>query len=256
MGTDWTISQGGLTFFAVRDPAGFLWLSVAAVAAGTTPSFDHANLIARISLLGPHKKAEYEALRPDTREPRRMPSLHQDLTRTTLAVLFIGGLIAAILWVLLPFLPAIVWAITLVLSTWPLMLRVQRYASWPPPRGSLAVLVMTVVLLLIVIVPLWLAIATVVANLDQLTDWAREALSLHVPPPPEWLADLPLIGQRAAQAWAAATRCNRCDRFGAQAGALCRVYDAMVRWRSGQSRVVVPAVSSHRGDRRDPVRPG
>jgi predicted PurR-regulated permease PerM len=127
-----------------------------------------------------------------------MPSLHQDLTRTTLAVLFIGGLIAATLWVLWPFLPAMVWAMTLVVSTWPLMLRVQRYLGH---RRSLAVLVMTVALLLIVIVPLWLAIATVVANLDQITDLARAAISLHLPPPPEWLAGLPLIGPRAAQAW-------------------------------------------------------
>jgi predicted PurR-regulated permease PerM len=127
-----------------------------------------------------------------------MPSLHQDLTRTTLAVLFIGGLIAATLWVLWPFLPAIVWAMTLVVSTWPLMLRVQRYLGH---RRSLAVLVMTVALLLVVIVPLWLAIATVVANLDQITDLARAAISLHLPPPPEWLQGLPLIGPRAAQAW-------------------------------------------------------
>ena len=64
-----------------------------------------------------------------------MPSLHQDLTRTTLAVLFIGGLIAATLWVLWSFLPAMVWAMTLVVSTWPLMLRVQRYVCH---RRSLA----------------------------------------------------------------------------------------------------------------------
>jgi predicted PurR-regulated permease PerM len=127
-----------------------------------------------------------------------MPSLHQDLTRTTLAVLFIGGLIAAVFGVLWPFLPAIVWAMTLVVSTWPLMLRVQRYAG---NRRSLAVLVMTAALLLIVIVPLWLAIATVVANLDQIADFARASLSLRLPQPPEWVPELPLIGPRAAQAW-------------------------------------------------------
>jgi predicted PurR-regulated permease PerM len=127
-----------------------------------------------------------------------MRSLHQDLTRTTLAVLFIGGLIAAVFWVLWPFLPAIVWAMTLVVSTWPLMLRVQRYAG---NRRSLAVLVMTAALLLIVIVPLWLAIATVVANLDQIADFARASLSLRLPRAPEWLPELPLIGPRAAQAW-------------------------------------------------------
>ena len=54
---------------------------------------------------------------------------HRDLTRTTLAVLFIGGLIAASIWVLRPFLLSIVWAGTLVITTWPMMLRVQRCSA-------------------------------------------------------------------------------------------------------------------------------
>ena len=50
---------------------------------------------------------------------------HSELTRTTLAVLFVGGLIAASFWILWPFLPAIIWATTLVVATWPIMLHVQ-----------------------------------------------------------------------------------------------------------------------------------
>ncbi len=69
-----------------------------------------------------------------------MPLPHQDLTRSTLAVLFIGGLIAASFWVMQPFLPAIAWAATLVIATWPLMLQVQHHAG---NRRGLAVLVMT-----------------------------------------------------------------------------------------------------------------
>jgi predicted PurR-regulated permease PerM len=79
-----------------------------------------------------------------------MPSLYHDLPRIILSVLFIGGLIAGTLWVLWPFLPAIVWAMTLVITTWPVMLQVQRYTGH---RRSVAVLVMTMALLLIVIVP-------------------------------------------------------------------------------------------------------
>jgi predicted PurR-regulated permease PerM len=45
----------------------------------------------------------------------------QDLTRITLAVLFIAGLLVASFWVIQPFLAATVWALTLVLATWPLM---------------------------------------------------------------------------------------------------------------------------------------
>jgi predicted PurR-regulated permease PerM len=35
-------------------------------------------------------------------------------------------LIAASLWILRPFLPALIWATMVVVATWPLMLRVQR----------------------------------------------------------------------------------------------------------------------------------
>ena len=46
----------------------------------------------------------------------------RDLVRTIFAILFVTGLIAASFWILWPFLPAMIWATTLVVTTWPLML--------------------------------------------------------------------------------------------------------------------------------------
>jgi predicted PurR-regulated permease PerM len=131
-----------------------------------------------------------------------MPQSQTDITRTTLAVLFIGGLIAASFWVMQPFLPAIVWAITLVIATWPLMTRVQRHVG---NRRGLAVLVMCLLLLLVLIVPFWLAVTTVVANLNEIAELVRTILSFRVPPPPDWLAGVPLVGAPLAQAWARIT---------------------------------------------------
>jgi len=51
---------------------------------------------------------------------------YPDIVRITLAVLFIGILIAASFWILTPFLTALVWATMIVVTTWPLMLGVQR----------------------------------------------------------------------------------------------------------------------------------
>ena len=53
---------------------------------------------------------------------------------TTLAVLFVGGMIGTCFWILRPFLPAIIWATTLVVATWPLMLRVQGALAARPGR--------------------------------------------------------------------------------------------------------------------------
>jgi predicted PurR-regulated permease PerM len=121
-----------------------------------------------------------------------------DLTRTTLAVLFVAGLIAACFWILRPFLPAIVWATTLVVATWPVMLRVQ-HRLWN--RRGLAVAIMTLALLLVFVVPFWLAITTIIDNFDRIVEWGTSVKSFKLPPAPGWLTGVPLFGERAAQFW-------------------------------------------------------
>ena len=121
-----------------------------------------------------------------------------DLTRNVLAVLFTGGLIAASFWILQPFLGAIIWAVMIVVATWPLMLSVQKFFGG---RRWAAVTVMTFILLLILIVPLSAAIGTIVANVDLITGWAKDLTDLKLPPPPSWLAGLPFVGEQAARLW-------------------------------------------------------
>src|SRR6266436_5012174 len=122
-----------------------------------------------------------------------------DLTRTTLAVLFVGGMIAACFWILRPFLPAIIWATTLVVATWPIMLRVQL-RLWN--KRGLAVAVMTIALLLIFVLPFWLAIATITQHFDRIAGWVTLLAAFKLPPPPHWLGGLPFFGQQAALLWA------------------------------------------------------
>lgn len=121
-----------------------------------------------------------------------------DLARITLAILFIVALIAASLWILRPFLPAIIWATTLVIATWPLMCRLQ---AWLWNSRALAVTGMTLTLLVVLIVPLWLAIATIVENSGKIASWAESLTTAELPPAPLWLGDIPLIGDKAIQVW-------------------------------------------------------
>src|SRR5450755_3235713 len=114
-----------------------------------------------------------------------------DLTRTTLAVLFIGGMLTTCFYILGPFLAAIVWAATLVIATFPLMLRVQRAIGG---RRAIAVTAMTVMLLLVFVVPFWFAIGTIVRNAGTLGEWGRGLATFKVPPPPDWLEHLPMVG--------------------------------------------------------------
>lgn len=138
-----------------------------------------------------------------TDEPPQMTStggsaLQRDLTRTTLAVLFLGGLIAASLWILRPFLPAIIWATMIVVATWPIMLRVQQ-RSWG--KRWLAVTVMTLALLLVFVIPFSLAIGAIVANVDEIASWVRALKALSLPLPPDWVQGLPLVGEKIATTW-------------------------------------------------------
>ncbi len=123
---------------------------------------------------------------------------HRDLARTTLAVLCLGGLIASTVWILGPFLPSTIWAITLVIATWPILLRVQ--AALGGRRGP-AVLVMTLLLLAIVVAPFGSAVSTIVQNSGRIELLATAVTSFQIPPTPAWVADLPLVGEPVAAAW-------------------------------------------------------
>ncbi|HZV82107.1 MAG TPA: AI-2E family transporter, partial [Geobacteraceae bacterium] len=122
----------------------------------------------------------------------------RDITRTTLAVLFIGILIAATFWILRPFLTAIIWATMIVVTTWPVMLSVQKML-WG--RRGLAVAVMTIVLLLLFIIPFAFAIISIVERADEIGNWAQSLTQVTLPPPPSWVEGLPIIGAKIAARW-------------------------------------------------------
>lgn len=127
-----------------------------------------------------------------------MTNTPRDLTRTVLAVLSIGMLIAASFWIVRPFLPAIIWATMIVVASWPLMLRVEA-RLWG--NRALAVTAMTLALLIVLIVPLALAIATIVSNAEEMVGWVRALKTVNLPALPEWVRALPIVGERAADAW-------------------------------------------------------
>ena len=126
------------------------------------------------------------------------PTAQQDLTRTFLVILIICVLIAGSLWTLLPFLGAIIWAGTIVIATWPLMLRVQSLTGG---RRGAATALMTIVMLAIFIVPFWLAVGVLLNAAVEGIELVKAATVRGVAPPPDWVAGLPLVGTRLAAKW-------------------------------------------------------
>jgi len=126
-------------------------------------------------------------------EPRR------ELARITLSVLTIGVLILGSLWILRPFLGAVIWATMVVVATWP-ALRWLQDRLWG--RRWLATTLMTSTLLLIFVVPLSLAIVTIVVESDRLIGWGRQLSALRMSELPDFVVNLPLVGEKIAAAWA------------------------------------------------------
>jgi predicted PurR-regulated permease PerM len=127
-----------------------------------------------------------------------MGDVQRDLPRDVLAILFLGALIAASFWILRPFVASIIWAIMIVVATWPVM-RALQTRLWG--KRALAVTVMTLVLLAVLILPFLALIGTIVANADPIVTWFRTINIEALPPPPDWLRQLPIAGEPIAQAW-------------------------------------------------------
>ncbi|MCX5727640.1 MAG: AI-2E family transporter [Nitrospirae bacterium] len=152
-----------------------------------------------------------------------MAERQSDLTRDTLAVVFLFVLIAASTWILLPFLTAVVWATMIVVATWPLLLMLQR---WLLGRRWLAVTVMTLLLLAIFLLPFAFAIGAFIENFKEITTWTTSLSTFTLPPPPDWLGKIPLVGAKAASQWQQLAELSREDL----ATRLSPYLGGVVRW--------------------------
>ena len=126
------------------------------------------------------------------------PAMRSDLTRTVFAVLLLIILIGAAFYILRPFLLPMIWAMTIVVATWPVMLRVQARLQ----RRALAVAVMTGAIVLVFVAPLLMMVQTLVENADTITRWMGSLATSTIPPPPDWVAGIPLVGTKIAGRWA------------------------------------------------------
>jgi predicted PurR-regulated permease PerM len=60
---------------------------------------------------------------------------------------------------------------------------------------------MTGAMLLLLVVPLALAVSTIVEYADDIVGWAKTAATVGVPSPPEWVGRIPLVGSRLLRHW-------------------------------------------------------
>jgi predicted PurR-regulated permease PerM len=96
------------------------------------------------------------------------------------------------LYVLRPFLAAILFAAAVVISSWPLYLYLLTRLRG---RRTLAALVMTFSLVLLIILPLASVAYTVADDIGHFYEQMRTALETGNAVPPAWLRQIPLVGE-------------------------------------------------------------
>jgi predicted PurR-regulated permease PerM len=127
-----------------------------------------------------------------------MQSKPYDLTRTFLVILIIAALIVGSLWTLLPFLGALLWATTIVVATWPLLLNVQRHVGG---KRTPAAALMTLVIVAVFLVPFGWAVTTLLDVGVQGVELVRAASERGLQPLPDWLVAIPWVGPRLDNRW-------------------------------------------------------
>lgn len=109
-------------------------------------------------------------------------------------LLLLGGC----LLVLLPFVPAFLWALVLCVALWPIYERLLRFLG---QRHTLAALIMSLAMVLIILLPVVAVADKLVESVNDLTLATGQWVKSGPPPPPGWLRTIPVVGAKAADRW-------------------------------------------------------
>jgi predicted PurR-regulated permease PerM len=100
-------------------------------------------------------------------------------------------LLVGCFYVLRPFLPAILFALAVTISSWPLFLSL---AACSKGRRTLAAGLMTAALVLVIILPLALVTYNLADDVSRVYEQIKIAFDAGAIVPPSWLKDVPLVG--------------------------------------------------------------
>jgi predicted PurR-regulated permease PerM len=175
------------------------------------PPVVHKTLLARARALAyrlmhaprlshpPHSSRNTRAMStPPNGQPDYNPRQPIDIARILLLIAILLALTVGSLYILRPFIPGIIWATTIVIATWPLMLAVQHRCG---NRRWIATTVMLLGLLIVIVLPLYQAISTLALHAGDIMSAIKSLPTYALPPPPLWVRDVPLVGQRVTTEW-------------------------------------------------------
>jgi predicted PurR-regulated permease PerM len=114
----------------------------------------------------------------------------------TLALAALALIIVGCYLVLQPFLTAVLWAMILAVTLWPVQSRLAARVG-----ATNAALVTVLLITIVLLAPFAIVFSEIADNSERMGAWLRKTLESGPPEPPAWVAGLPLIGERAAAYW-------------------------------------------------------
>ena len=122
----------------------------------------------------------------------------QRVLEAAMALLLVSVLIAATVWVLLPFVGILTYAVILATATAELF---DRMVDLLGKRRRLAAVLFGAIAATVAIVPLIYLSSSIVNLVGIVEAWLSAAGSHGIPDLPSWIASLPLVGEKVTPAW-------------------------------------------------------
>jgi len=128
------------------------------------------------------------------KEERQILSL---TTEMAIRLAILAVLVVACLYILMPFVLPVIWGVIIAIAVWPLFRRLTAVLG---RRQRLAAILFTLLALTLLLVPSWLLAESVT---EAFVSAGKKLASgdVTIPPPPEEIADWPLIGKRIESTW-------------------------------------------------------
>src|SRR5262249_40533429 len=100
--------------------------------------------------------------------------------------------------VLRPFVSALLLALILAYSTWPIYAWCERVLKG---RKGLAAALLTLLVAVVLLIPLIILGSNLAEQIAATIRWSRRLLSEGPPDPPGWIANIPLVGPQFYEYW-------------------------------------------------------
>jgi len=133
------------------------------------------------------------------KEEKPIPS--RQIFNIAIQFLALGLLLTWCFKILMPFISLVVWGVVLAVALYPLHQKLKKMLK---QKGTLAAVIITLILLALILVPaIWLASTTATEVKEFSADYA--AGNINIPPPSPTVKDWPLIGNKIYDAWTKAS---------------------------------------------------